>query len=108
MRATRGIDVSPDTLAFDVVRDVCIGGPGHFLGHGQTLNRMQSDYYYPAVADRRTPQEWNDQGAADILDVARAKTKELLSAPVPKHINDEVDQQIRERFPIKLPPRPLA
>lgn len=42
MRATRGIEVNEDTLAFEVVRDVCLAGPGHFLGHGQTL-RTRSD-----------------------------------------------------------------
>ena len=28
---------------------------GHYLGHPQTLARMERDYVYPSVADRRTP-----------------------------------------------------
>lgn len=55
MRATRRFEVNDDALAFDVIRDVCLSGSGHFLGSDQTLGRMQSDYYYPAMADRATP-----------------------------------------------------
>lgn len=103
LRATRGIEVTQDTLAFDVVRDVCIKGPGHFLGHDQTLNKMQSDYFYPATADRRTPQEWHDDGAKDLLDIARQKTEQILNAQVPAHISEETDAAIRAKFPIHLP-----
>ena len=34
LRAARGFEVSEDTLSLEVIRDVCISGPGHFLGHG--------------------------------------------------------------------------
>ncbi|MEX0368970.1 MAG: trimethylamine methyltransferase family protein [Ruegeria sp.] len=103
LRATRGIDVTEDTLAFDVIRDVCTGGPGHFLGADQTLNRMQSDYYYPALADRRTPQEWGDAGGEDLLEQARARTQALLAEPAPDHVAQEIDAEIRRAYPIRLP-----
>lgn len=102
LRATRGIEVDEETLAFDVIRDVCINGPGHFLGHEQTLHRMQSDYYYPELADRTTPQEWRDTGAPDLLEQARERTKEILASEKPTHIASNLDAYIRERFPIRL------
>ncbi|MEQ9487989.1 MAG: trimethylamine methyltransferase family protein [Alphaproteobacteria bacterium] len=105
MRATRGIEVTDETLSFEVVKNVCIAGPGHFLAHAQTMELMQSDYYYPLMSDRRTPQDWRDNGADDLLVLARARTKELLNQPLPRHISDDVDLAIRERFPIKLRPR---
>ena len=103
MRATRGIEVTEETLSFEVVRDVCVDGPGHFLGHPQTLQRMQSDYYYPYMGDRQTPQEWRDNGAQDLLTRARDRTHELLANPKPSHIPPRVDRAIRNAFPIKLP-----
>ncbi len=103
LRATRGIDVSDETLAFDVVRDVCLNGPGHFLGAGQTLDRMQSDYYYPSMADRSTPQEWGASSPDDLLAQAREKTRALLSEPAPNHIPVDVDAEIRRTYPIRLP-----
>ena len=103
LRATRGIEVDDETLSLQVIRDVCLGGPGHFLGHAQTLNRMQSDYFYPELADRRTPQEWADGGAPDLLEQARVRTGELLAEPPPRHIPADLDGEIRARFPIRRP-----
>jgi trimethylamine:corrinoid methyltransferase-like protein len=40
-RTVRGIEVDADTLSVAVIRDVCLNGPGHYLGHAQTLARMQ-------------------------------------------------------------------
>ncbi len=102
MRATRGIEVNQETLAFDVIREVCIDGPGHFLAHDQTLARMQSDYYYPALADRSTPEQWYAGGVEDLLEKARQKTRRILTGPRPGHINDTTDQIVRKRFPIRL------
>lgn len=103
MRATRGIEVTEETLSFDVIKDVCVNGPGHFLAHAQTMERMQTDYYYPATSDRTTPQEWRENGARDLLAVARERTRELLAAPRPRHIAPVIDRKIRDRFPIRLP-----
>ncbi len=104
LRATRGFEVSPETLSLETIRDVCVDGPGHFLGHAQTLGRMQSDYFYPALADRRTPQKWAAADDKDLLERARTRTHELLSAPHPSHIPPQTDAEIRARFPIRLEP----
>ncbi|SLN26406.1 Trimethylamine methyltransferase (MTTB) [Falsiruegeria litorea R37] len=102
MRATRGFEVTPEALSLETIRDVCVGGAGHFLGHEQTLNRMQSDYFYPALADRRTPQEWAAADDRSLLERARQRTADLLAAPEPDHIPPEIDADIRARFPIHL------
>ena len=36
-RNVRGIEVNEDTLSVEVIRDVCLNGPGHYLGSDQTL-----------------------------------------------------------------------
>ena len=102
LRATRGIEVNDETLSLKVIQDICLNGPGHFLGHSQTLDRMQSDYYYPQLADRNTPQEWHQNGAPDILEIARRKTREILAQPEPDHIDPDLERAIRLRFPIRL------
>lgn len=99
MRATRGFEINEDALAFDVIREVCLGGPGHFLGSDQTLGRMQSDYFYPALADRATPQAWADSETPPLLETARAKTREILEQSVEAVFGTEKDQEIMARFP---------
>ena len=103
LRSVRGIDEAEDSLSVATIRDVCIDGPGHFLGHGQTLELMESEYVYPEVGDRTSPKEWIEQGSTDIVQRAAARTREILSRHYPVHIDPALDATIRERFAIKLP-----
>ena len=102
-RTIRGIDVDDANLSFETIRQVCLEGPGHFLGSDQTLRLMQSAYLYPVIGDRKSPNEWTEQGALDITARAEKKVREILSTHFPAHIGDSVDARIRDRFPVKLP-----
>ncbi|MBO9446937.1 trimethylamine methyltransferase family protein [Ruegeria sp. R14_0] len=99
MRAARGFEINEDALAFDVIREVCLNGPGHFLGSGQTLGRMQSDYFYPELADRATPQAWADAGAPSTLEAARTRTEEILAGDASPVFGAETTAAIFLRFP---------
>jgi trimethylamine--corrinoid protein Co-methyltransferase len=101
-RSIRGIEVTDETLAVEVIRDVCTNGPGHFLGHGQTLALMQSEYVYPEIGDRSSPKEWIEQGRVAFNDRARRKLREILSTHYPANIAPDIDEAIRARFPVKL------
>ena len=103
MRITRGIEVNQDTLSFDVLKGVCLGNKGHYLGTEQTLEVMQTEYFYPEFSDRSSPNEWVEQNKPVILEKAIARRKEILSTYHPTHISDEIDLKIREQFPIFLP-----
>ncbi len=102
MRMTRGIEVNEETLSFDNVMEVCTGGKGHYLGEGQTLSVMQSEYIYPDFGDRSSPTEWADAGKPVMLERAIERRDEIFATYFPKHISDEVDAEIRKRFPISL------
>jgi trimethylamine--corrinoid protein Co-methyltransferase len=101
-RTIRGIEVNDISLSVDTIRDVCIGGPNHFLGHDQTMALMQRDYVYPEVGDRLSPKEWNEKGRPDLLETARARVAEILSGPRPSHLSPALDQAIRAKFPVRL------
>lgn len=103
LRTVRGIEVTDETLSIEVMREVCTEGPGHFLGHGQTMALMESEYVYPAVGDRSSPKEWAEKGSPWILQQARAKTRSILDSHFPGHIDQALDARIRETFDIKLP-----
>jgi trimethylamine--corrinoid protein Co-methyltransferase len=102
-RNVRGIEVNDDTLSVEVIRDVCIGGPGHFLGSDQTLTLMQKEYVYPHLGNRMSPKEWNEAGRPDIVERATARKKEILSTHFPQYIARGVDDHLRARHDIKLP-----
>lgn len=102
MRMTKGISVNEETLAYDVIKDVCLNEKGHYLGSDQTLGVMQSEYIYPDFFNRMSPNDWNDAGKPRALELAIAKKNELLANYFPTHIDDEKDRAIRERFNIHL------
>ena len=102
-RTVRGIEVNAETLSLDPIRDVCLDGPGHYLGHEQTLKRMQSDYLYPIVGDRENINNWIEQGSTDSIQRAHLKLKEILKTHFPNNWNEDTDRKIREQSPIGLP-----
>ena len=100
-RTIRGIEVNPETLSTQVIADV-VAGPGHFLGHDQTLSLMQTEYIYPVIGDRDTPDNWIDAGAKDARDVAHEYVVETLARHHPDHIDPAIDAEIRNRYPIRF------
>jgi Trimethylamine:corrinoid methyltransferase len=54
-RTIRGIEVNEESIAVETIRDVCLNGPGHYLGSDQTLKRMQTEYVYPVVGTGAAP-----------------------------------------------------
>lgn len=102
-RNVRGIEVNEDTLSLEVISQVCIEGPGHYLGNEQTLQLMQKDYVYPQVANRMSPKEWNEAGKPEIVERAAARKREILSTYYPEYIPRHIDEMIRAKHDIKLP-----
>jgi trimethylamine--corrinoid protein Co-methyltransferase len=103
MRCVRGIEVNDETLSLDAMRDVCTSGPGHYLGHEQTIALMQSEYVYPALGDRTSPKEWDERGKPDIVERAIERKNEILSGVFPRHVSGDIDARIRAAVDIKLP-----
>ncbi len=101
-RTVRGVNVSEESLAVEVMRQVCVEGPVHFLEHPQTLKNMKKEYLYPVISDRTSPKEWKEQGSTDILDRAEKRIADILASHFPDHIDSALDQQLREHFDIKL------
>jgi trimethylamine---corrinoid protein Co-methyltransferase len=108
MRITRGIEVNPETLGFENLKEVCLSGEGHYLGSDKTLEVMQSEYIYPDFSDRDSPNVWEENGKPVLLDKAIAKRDEILANHFPKHISDETDAKVREKFPIYLTPESMG
>ncbi|MDC1408911.1 trimethylamine methyltransferase family protein [Candidatus Puniceispirillum sp.] len=102
LRCVRGIEVNEQTLAVHVMKDICMGGPGHYLGHDQTINLMQTEYVYPAIADRSSPKEWEELGKPNLLEVVRQRKEDILANSHPSHISDALDAELRARFKILL------
>ena len=101
-RTIRGIEVDDESISLDTMRQVCLEGPGHYLGSNQTLKLMQKDYIYPTMGDRSSPNQWAEQGRPSVVDRAAAKVSSILASHYPSHIPDAIDDAIRAKFPVRL------
>ena len=101
-RTVRGIEVTDETLAFEMIREV-VHDEGHFLGHPETRQRMRRDFVYPAVGDRQAPVAWETSGGTDVRERARDRVREVMRSHYPDHISPELDERIRAAFDIGLP-----
>ncbi|MEL6570412.1 MAG: trimethylamine methyltransferase family protein [Pseudomonadota bacterium] len=103
LRCVRGIEVNTETLGLETMKEVCLGGTGHYLGSDQTLGLMQTEYIYPAIADRTSPKEWVENDRPDLIAGATARKESILAAPSEVGFAADIDQAIRKRFEILLP-----
>ncbi len=103
LRCVRGIEVNEQTLSVETMRNVCTEGPVHYLGHGQTLSLMESEYIYPVIGNRMSPKEWVEAKKPDIVERAIQEKRRILDGYFPSHLSPELDHQLRDNFNIMLP-----
>ena len=101
MRSIRGIEATEENLSAQVIANVSLG-EGHYLGHPDTLARMKADYTYPDLADRQTPADWQATGGLDIYERAKVRVRDILNDHMPRHIPEDIDRALRDRFDILL------
>ena len=102
LRCVRGIEVNDATIGIEVMKDVCMGGPGHYLGHDQTIVLMQTEYVYPDLSDRSSPKEWEELGKPDLVAEAVKRKMQILSDFHPQHITADLDSHLRATYDIRL------
>jgi trimethylamine--corrinoid protein Co-methyltransferase len=99
LRCVRGIEVTEDSVSIDVLKDVCLGGPGHYLGAAQTLGLMETEYLYPKLGNRMSPKEWEESGRPGLLERAVVRKEEIL-ARAPCMVPPDVDLAVRRGWRI--------
>jgi trimethylamine--corrinoid protein Co-methyltransferase len=102
LRSVRGVETNPGAVDLDIIESV-VTGPGHYLGEGQTLALMKSEYTYPKLGNRQSIADWAEGGARTIWDRAIERAAEIERSDPPTHLPPEREAAIRAAFPIHLP-----
>ena len=66
------------------------------------MQAMQTEHFYPSLADREDPVTWEEQGATQMWDRAKVRAREILDSYKPDYIDDLTDTRIRNRYNILL------
>ena len=102
-RSLRGIEVTDETLSYELIARTVLGGPNHYLGAPQTLSLMESEYLYPNLGDRSTLADWQYRGSPDLMQAARRRVREIMATHYPECIDPKRDRELRARHDIRLP-----
>ncbi|MCL5987142.1 MAG: trimethylamine methyltransferase family protein [Actinobacteria bacterium] len=105
-RILRGVEATEDTLAFDLIKEVGIGG--NFICTDHTYNNMRKEQWSWDLFSRQSYSRWSESGKSDILKRSDDRLKEILTANYPpqpvvdeKKINqleEIVNRAIKENY----------
>ena len=91
-RFQRGIEVTDDHLALDVMEKV--GTWGSYLAEEHTLHHFKTENWYPDISCRKLFERWVEDGSEDMLAVAHRKLKSILSEPQKSYINKALMKEL--------------
>ncbi|MFO8036838.1 MAG: trimethylamine methyltransferase family protein [Anaerolineales bacterium] len=91
-RFMEGIDVTPETLGFDVIKEV--GPTGHFLATDHTMEYFQKEQFMPSFMVRENFEEWKKSGEKRAEERARDRARDLIEHYQPDPLPEEAIQEI--------------
>jgi trimethylamine--corrinoid protein Co-methyltransferase len=93
-RILQGIEVNPDTLAVEVIREIGVGG--EYLTHDHTMEYFKAEHWDAKLGTRLPRDLWEEKGAKDIRTQAREKYKQILATHQPKPLAPEVQKKLQQ------------
>jgi trimethylamine--corrinoid protein Co-methyltransferase len=91
-RMLKGIAVTDETLALDVIEGV--GHGGNYLEHTHTLRLWREEQFLPRLANRQTHESWKADGARDLVEQAKERARELLRTHQVPPLPEEQDREL--------------
>ena len=96
-RMKRGVSFNEDDLGVNLIKE--IGPGGSFITAKHTTSRMKTEAVMTKIADRDARTIWVKKGATDTHAKAMKKARDIMTANTAPLISDELDGQIRAKFP---------
>ena len=97
-RIMKGFDVNNETIAFEVIRRVGVGG--RFLEDEHTLKHFRKELWFPSLFDRNNWELWKGKGGNSILERAIKKKEEILNEhkiePLDRDTANQIDEIVKE------------
>lgn len=93
-RILRGVAVTPQTLAVDVIEQV--GPGGHYLTQEHTRQHFRTELWFPTLMDRQMRRGWEADGKKTMAQRVRVKVVDILERHEPMPIPAEVEAGLKE------------
>jgi trimethylamine--corrinoid protein Co-methyltransferase len=92
-RILRGIPVTDDTMALDVMDTV--GPSGHYLEHDHTYNRFKTEIWRPKLLDRQNWENWTATGSKRYGERVHERVIELLETETEPLFDEAMYKELR-------------
>jgi trimethylamine--corrinoid protein Co-methyltransferase len=93
-RLARGVDVSDETLAVDIIDKV--GPGGNFLAQKHTREHHRKEHFIPTLFDTKTHDSWLKAGAKQMRQVAKEEVKKILKEHQPPPLDKDLEKRLYE------------
>lgn len=97
-RIIKGITIRSETLAFEVIKRVGIGG--YFLEDDHTLRNFKKEVWIPTIMDRLNWETWEKKGRESIWERALRRKNQILHdhsvRPLDEKMTKEIDRIVQE------------
>ncbi|MEM0007605.1 MAG: trimethylamine methyltransferase family protein [Candidatus Bathyarchaeia archaeon] len=94
-----GFEITDETLAFDVIKNV--GPKGSFIKERHTLEHFRREIWIPKITDRTFPDIWVKSGARDLWVKAKEEAEKILKEhqvlPLSKDVKAKIISIIKRR-----------
>jgi trimethylamine--corrinoid protein Co-methyltransferase len=91
-RFQKGIIITEETLALDLIQRV--GSGGQYLDQEHTMKFYQKNHYLPTIFDRNVRGTWENNGSKDVVQVAKQRVAKLLSEHTVPALPDDVLREL--------------
>jgi trimethylamine--corrinoid protein Co-methyltransferase len=103
-RMARGIEVSDDSLALDLIKGT--GFSGNYLSKNHTTKNFRRELYMPKLLPREPSEAWEKSGSRLAIDLARERAREILAKHQPYPLDLAVEREL-DAFRQVIKTRPL-
>jgi trimethylamine--corrinoid protein Co-methyltransferase len=93
-RLARGIEVSEETLAVDLIKG--IGWQGTYLDQVHTARHFRQEHFRPRLLRRDSREAWTKKGSKTALDLARERAREILARHEPPELDPALEKELHE------------
>jgi len=91
MRIQRGIDISEEALALEIIQEV--GHNGTYLTHSSTYEHFRESWR-PTVSDWDLYQDWQESGSKDVVTRANKRFKKILAEAPSNLLDSEIEKEL--------------
>lgn len=92
-RVARGFEVTPDTLGFEVIKEV--GPHGDFLGTEHTYQHFRTEHFMPQLMVREKYDVWEAAGGRRAEERARDRMNDLIANHQPEPLPEEASRELK-------------